>query len=389
MPLAPGNSQSTISGNISEMVHAGYPQRQAVAASLSNARRHPHRDMGGSTTAPTPGLQPSTSTANPNTQRLIQQFSQMTPEQLQETVARLNGSPIQAVAQRVLQQKQMTPQQQAAPQPQQAVAPPTGMQPQQPMRHGGGIQRASGGSASVTPGQYTPLPGVQGAYVGIVPDSTAAAPPTLGNTTLPPTLGGTSGVPQSMADWTSMLQNQFPLHGQSAAGSGSGSMSMPQNTVGSTVGSNGQIPNLPGGYSIQSSSGSPTGYIVANSGGVPQYEVGLNTPLSDIYQSLGIGGGSPQSGILPTAPINVNSTNNGQGGGGKRGGNTDAISHNHYPDGVPIMAAGGEFVISPEHVARLGDGDVKEGHRRLDKWVVDTRRHIVKQMRGLKPPVKE
>ena len=46
MPLSPGNSRAVISSNISEMVHAGYPQRQAVAASLSNARRHPRADGG-------------------------------------------------------------------------------------------------------------------------------------------------------------------------------------------------------------------------------------------------------------------------------------------------------------------------------------------------------
>jgi len=47
MPLSPGNSRKVISQNISEMVHAGYPQRQAIAASLSNARRHPRADGGG------------------------------------------------------------------------------------------------------------------------------------------------------------------------------------------------------------------------------------------------------------------------------------------------------------------------------------------------------
>src|SRR5258708_23087947 len=40
MPLSPGSSREVIGRNIREMVAAGHPQNQAVAASLSNARRH-------------------------------------------------------------------------------------------------------------------------------------------------------------------------------------------------------------------------------------------------------------------------------------------------------------------------------------------------------------
>lgn len=37
MPLKTGSSKKTVSKNISEMMHSGYPQKQAIAASLNSA----------------------------------------------------------------------------------------------------------------------------------------------------------------------------------------------------------------------------------------------------------------------------------------------------------------------------------------------------------------
>lgn len=39
MPLTPGSSRQVISSNIKEMMASGHPQKQAVAAALSNARK--------------------------------------------------------------------------------------------------------------------------------------------------------------------------------------------------------------------------------------------------------------------------------------------------------------------------------------------------------------
>ncbi len=39
MPLAKGKSKKVVSQNIKEMVKAGHPQKQAVAAALNQARK--------------------------------------------------------------------------------------------------------------------------------------------------------------------------------------------------------------------------------------------------------------------------------------------------------------------------------------------------------------
>jgi hypothetical protein len=54
MPLKKGSSQKTVSSNISELVHSGRPQKQAIAIALSTARQsRAKRDLGGQTVTTT------------------------------------------------------------------------------------------------------------------------------------------------------------------------------------------------------------------------------------------------------------------------------------------------------------------------------------------------
>jgi hypothetical protein len=199
---------------------AGMPNRMGLHLGMHPASVMPKRDDGGAVglpaqPAPTPGLQPNTANANPLAQSYIQRFASMNPEQLQELVGRLNGSPLAGIAQRVLQQKRLMP---------------------------------------------TPTPPAQ-----------TAQPTAL-------------------------------------------------------------TPGAPGQPATQQQ---PTG-------------------------------------MQPAQPIQQ----------AARGGQTK-----EKPSTVPILAAGGEFIVSPEHVARMGDGDIKEGHRRLDQFVIQRRAQIIKEMKALRPPV--
>jgi hypothetical protein len=56
---------------------------------------------------------------------------------------------------------------------------------------------------------------------------------------------------------------------------------------------------------------------------------------------------------------------------------------------VPIVAAGGEYVIDPQVVYALGHGNMEAGHKWLDNFVKSTRAHTIKTMQRLPGPKKD
>lgn len=56
--------------------------------------------------------------------------------------------------------------------------------------------------------------------------------------------------------------------------------------------------------------------------------------------------------------------------------------------GVPIVAAGGELVLTPEQVRWAGDGDLDKGHRVLDEFVTRSRKELVGVLRKLPGPAR-
>lgn len=61
----------------------------------------------------------------------------------------------------------------------------------------------------------------------------------------------------------------------------------------------------------------------------------------------------------------------------------------HEEDAVPIVAAGGEYVIGPEDVRRIGEGDLDRGHKELDIFVKAMRAKTIKTLKNLPGPKKD
>lgn len=58
------------------------------------------------------------------------------------------------------------------------------------------------------------------------------------------------------------------------------------------------------------------------------------------------------------------------------------------PVRVPILGAGGEFILGPHHLIRKF-GSVERAHKILDKWVVHERKKIIKTMSKLPGPAQD
>jgi len=56
---------------------------------------------------------------------------------------------------------------------------------------------------------------------------------------------------------------------------------------------------------------------------------------------------------------------------------------------VPIVAAGGEYVITPEEVVMIGNGNLDHGHKILDSFVKKMRAKTIKTLKKLPGPKKD
>jgi len=108
--------------------------------------------------------------------------------------------------------------------------------------------------------------------------------------------------------------------------------------------------------------------------------------LDNMFQSGPYGAKIPNARAnpkFPSAPSMGGSTTNtpARAAGGR------SMSPTSKP--VPIVAAGGEYVVHPETVTQLGKGDMNAGHEYLDNFVKYVRAHTAKTLQNLPGPRKD
>jgi hypothetical protein len=77
--------------------------------------------------------------------------------------------------------------------------------------------------------------------------------------------------------------------------------------------------------------------------------------------------------------------------GSRVGTRKSSLSKMNFAEGgevptTPIVAAGGEHILSPDQVTTVGGGDIDLGHQILNNFYEQVRAKTIKTMRGLKPP---
>jgi hypothetical protein len=122
--------------------------------------------------------------------------------------------------------------------------------------------------------------------------------------------------------------------------------------------------------------------------------MGEGNTMAGFKQMKRIFGGTPYGG--GKQPYNVSGGPYGMSsampygqGAGPYGGELPGKAEGGETDSVPIVAAGGEYVLSPEEVRMVGKGDLEVGHRVLDEFVKRFRKETINTLKKLPGPKKD
>jgi hypothetical protein len=372
MPLKNGSSQETISSNISEMIDTGHPRDQAIAAALNTARQG--RARGGKTKVHKGPIHSAVAGRTDHLPMHVASGSYVIPADIISAMGEGNSMAGFKVAKDIFSRSNQditkgTPYGESG-LPYGASAP---------QKAGGGA--ADSGKAANRVVVNRPDGGGSNAAVA---RPTAVAP---SNNNATERSRAAVATPSGQADRYTGLWDMV-----NGGGKGAGYKNLGDMFDGGGMGASGDrfeggpfsgVMNSlgfnPSGSAGSSGSASPAGVIptTINPSGYDQTS-GINR-YGPAFLSLI----NPAFGVLAKG---FQRNNAGQTGFQRFGEN---YADGGATDGVPIVAAGGEYVIPPEDVVEIGKGDMDHGHKILDAFVKKMRQKTIKTLQNLPGPKKD
>jgi hypothetical protein len=337
MPLKHGSSRETISENISEMMDAGHPRDQAVAAALNTAREGYKRGGMKKIKVHKGPIHSSVAGRTDHLPMHVASGSYVIPADIISAMGEGNSMAGFKVAQSIFSVKG-------------------------PYDQGGGDMPYGGGEMPY--GQPSPRKRAAGGYTSATGNPVASARAAAGDQRV---IANRAGAARHGGADTADRGYLDPYRAKTTGSSGGTG----------TLGPPNPFPNKPNiGGVVGGLVGGPVGYLAGSLLG------GKATGPADFIDGGGLGtssgtfSGGPFSGAMNMLGVTPY-TPKAAGGRAEDG------------DAVPIVAAGGEYVISPEEVTHIGNGSLDDGHKILDAFVKKMRKKTIRTLQSLPGPKKD